>query len=53
MLNHVALEYWSYRESRDGFGMPRNVFLPQIRLTTFRAYVAQAGQTVLNGVGQT
>ena len=30
MLNHVAQKYWSYRESRDGFGMSRNVFLPQI-----------------------
>ena len=26
MLNHVALEYWSYGECGDGFGMPRNAF---------------------------
>ena len=26
MLNHVALEYWSYGESGDGFGMLRNAF---------------------------
>ena len=26
MLNHVAMEYWSYGEYGDGFGMPRNAF---------------------------
>ena len=26
MLNYVALEYWSYGENGDGFGMPRNAF---------------------------
>ena len=53
MLNHAVMEYWLYRENGDGFGMQRNAFLLQIRLTTFSVYVAQAGQTVLNGVGQT
>ena len=26
MLNHMAMEYWSYGECGDGFGMPRNAF---------------------------
>ena len=26
MLNHVAMEYWSYGENGEGFGMPRNAF---------------------------
>ena len=26
MFNHVAMEYWSYGENREGWGMPRNFF---------------------------
>ena len=26
MLNHVALEYWSYGESGDGYGIPTIAF---------------------------
>ena len=53
MLNHLVTEYWIYGEQGEGFGMPRNAFLQQNRLTTFSAYVKQAGQTMLYGVGQT
>ena len=26
MLNHVVMEYWTYGEHGEGFGMPRNAF---------------------------
>ena len=26
MLNHVVMEYWTYGEHREGFGMPSNAF---------------------------
>ena len=53
ILNFVALEYWSYGENGTVLVCRQMHFLPEIRPTTFRGYVAQAGQTVLNGVGQT
>ena len=53
MLNYAVMEYWSYGENGDGFGMPRNAFLPQTRPTTFSVYDVQAGQKRLSRVGQT
>ena len=39
MLNKVALDLWIYGEDENGFGVPRNAFLPQTQLMISRNYV--------------
>ena len=46
MLNHAVMEYWSYGENGDDFGMQRNAFFTA-DLCTYTVHIVSISMFIL------